>query len=75
LTFYTYFAVVDDGIYFIQKGRNLEFIDFASGSTRTITHVEKPWADGILVSPDRRWILVTLLDRRFNDMMLVENFH
>jgi Tol biopolymer transport system component/serine/threonine protein kinase len=75
LYFYGEFAVVDDGLYLKKTSGDLDFIDFKSGITRTIAHIEKPWGVGLSVSPDRRWILITLLDQSFNDLMLVENLH
>ncbi len=68
------FVLVDDGIYFLKKGGTLEFHDFKSGATRTIARVEKPWSLGLTVSPDRRWILCSMVDHTSNDLMLVENF-
>jgi serine/threonine protein kinase len=69
-----YFAVADNGIY-IHKDQTLEFFDFRSGKTTTVTQVEKPWYYGLAISPDRRWILSSVLDQTLNDLMLVENFH
>ena len=71
------FVVVDEGIYFTKvtkTGVNLEFIDFKSGKTRTISKVDKRWSYGLTISPDHRWILCSLPEEGFNDLMLVENF-
>jgi Tol biopolymer transport system component/tRNA A-37 threonylcarbamoyl transferase component Bud32 len=68
------FVVVDDGIYFTKVGGTIEFIDFKSGKTRTICQVEKRWQYGFTISPDHRWILCSLFEESFNDLMMVENF-
>jgi Tol biopolymer transport system component len=71
------FVVVDDGIFFTKDapgGGTLEFIDFKNEKTTTICQVEKPWGLGITISPDRRWMLCSLSEEGFNDLMLVENF-
>jgi Tol biopolymer transport system component/predicted Ser/Thr protein kinase len=68
------FVVVDDGIYFTNSGGTLDFIDFKTGKTRTICKVDKGWDWGLTISPDHRWILCSLPEEGFNDLMLVENF-
>jgi Tol biopolymer transport system component/tRNA A-37 threonylcarbamoyl transferase component Bud32 len=68
------FVVVDDGIYFTNSGGTLDFIDFKSGKNRTVCKVDKGWSWGLSISPDHRWILCSLLEEGFNDLMLVENF-
>jgi hypothetical protein len=35
--------------------------------------VENPFFLRLSVSPDRRWILLTLVDQMINELMLVEN--
>jgi hypothetical protein len=74
LSFYGEFAVVSDGIYLLKKSGDLDLVDLMSGMTRTMMHLERPGL-GLSVSPDRQWILITLLDQSYNDLMLVENFH
>jgi eukaryotic-like serine/threonine-protein kinase len=68
------FVVLNDGIYFTNSGGTIDFIDFKTGKSRTICRVDKPWQWGLSVSPDRRWILCSLREEGFNDLMLVENF-
>jgi hypothetical protein len=68
------FVVVDDGIYFTNSGGTLDFIDFKTGRTSAICKVDKPWQWGLTISPDHRWILCSLPEEGFNDLMLVENF-
>jgi hypothetical protein len=74
LYFYGEFVVLDDGLFLKKTNGDLDFIDIKTGITRTIAHLEKPLGLGLSVSPDRRWILMTLLDQNYNDLMLVENF-
>jgi hypothetical protein len=66
-------VVVDDGIYFTSNGNTIEFIDFKSGTSKTICQVRNP-ATGLTISPDRRWILCALSEGGLADLMLVENF-
>jgi len=68
------FVVVDDGIYFANAGGTLDFVDFATGQGKPICKVDKGWEFGLTISPDRRWILCSLSEEGFNDLMLVENF-
>jgi hypothetical protein len=71
-------AVVDEGVYFVSATEPsspvIEFFDFATSQVRSIATLEKPTIAGLAVSPDGRWILYTQIDRRENDIMLVENF-
>jgi eukaryotic-like serine/threonine-protein kinase len=81
------FAVVEDGIYFIEpgppryagwiKGNSLKFFSFAKGTAEKVFDI-KYWPDvGLAVSPDRRYALFSQIDA-FDplvwDLMLVENF-
>ncbi len=73
------FAVVDRGVYFVQKshptgGASIQFLDFAGGKTRTIIASDRPIVTGLTVSPDGRTILYTQVDREDSDLMLLENF-
>jgi hypothetical protein len=67
-------VVVDNEIYFINTGGSFKFIDFASGNTKTLIDVGKRLGWGFTVSPDRRWILLSLADQGSEELMLVENF-
>jgi len=75
LSYWRNFVVMDDGIYFTKSSGTLEFLDFKSGKPRAIARIDKPWMLGLAISPDRRWILASILDQSLNDLMLVENFH
>jgi len=73
------FAVVDDGIYFIEKshatgGASIRFIGLSGGQAREIMAADKPVVVGLTVSPDRGTILYTQVDREDSDLMLIENF-
>jgi eukaryotic-like serine/threonine-protein kinase len=74
------FVVVENGVFFTKDaptGGTLEFVDVARGKSRTVLQVDKRWGLGLTVSPDRRWLLVTLWrdgPAGLNDLMLVENF-
>jgi Tol biopolymer transport system component len=73
LSYWRNFVVMDDGIYFTKAGGTLEFLDFKSGRSRAVAR-DKRWLIGLAISPDHRWILASILDQTFNDLMLVENF-
>jgi hypothetical protein len=68
------FVVVDDGIYFTNLGGKLDFVAFKTGKAKTICKVDRAWDWGLSVSPDGRWILCSLWEPGFNNLMLVENF-
>ena len=73
------YAVVEDGIYFIptrdpKSSDSIQFLNTNAGKIQRIASIEKPVANGLTVSPDRRWILYTQVDQAGSDLMLVENF-
>jgi Tol biopolymer transport system component len=73
------FAVAEQGIYYMAPGdpsgkSSLQLLEFASGQSRPIAPIEKLASGGLSVSPDRRWLLFTGLDRTNFDLMLVEGF-
>jgi len=74
------YAVADKGIYFMpgkwyeNSNSSIAFFDFASGKTTLILQT-KPTFLGLAISPDKRWLLFTLVEHLGSDLMLVENFH
>jgi serine/threonine protein kinase len=77
------FAVVADGIYFIEigarvyvgsRGNSLKFYRFATGSTEKVTDIKLNPNVGLSISPDRHYALMTLIDPEVCDLKLVENF-
>jgi hypothetical protein len=78
-----HFAVVADGIYFIEigthvyvgsRGNSLKFYRFATGSTEKVADIKLNPDTGLSISPDGRYALMTLVDPEVCDLMLVENF-
>ena len=78
------FAVVADGIYFIEPGppgyagwikrKSLKFFSFAKGTAEKGFDI-KYWAQiGVSLSPDGRYVLFSQVDPFVQDLMLVENF-
>jgi Tol biopolymer transport system component len=78
------FAVVADGIYFIEpgppgfggwiKGNQLKFFSFAKGTAEKVFDI-KYWPQiGLSVAPDGRYVLFSQMDPFVQDLMLVENF-
>jgi len=78
------FAVVADGIYFIEpgppgyagwiNGNSLKFFNFAKGATEKVFDIKYLPQIGLSVSPDGRYILFSQTDPFVCDLMLVENF-
>ena len=73
------YAVVDDGIYFIpspdpKSGYSIQFLNTTTGKIRRIASIGKQEAEGLAVSPDRRWILYSQYEQSGANLMLVENF-
>jgi eukaryotic-like serine/threonine-protein kinase len=78
-----HFAVVADGIYFIEigtqvyvgsRGSSLNFYNFAKGTTERVVNIKINAETGLSISPDGRYALMTLVDPEVCDLMLVENF-
>lgn len=78
------FAVVADGIYFIEpgppgfggwiKGNSLKFFSFAKGTAEKVFDIKYWPMNGLSISPDGRSVLFSLSDQFGQDLMLVENF-
>ena len=78
------FAVVADGIYFIEpgspgfagwiKGNSLKFFSFAKGTAEKVFDIKDLPYIGLSVSPDGRYVLFSQEDPFVCDLMLVENF-
>jgi Tol biopolymer transport system component/serine/threonine protein kinase len=75
------FAVVLDGIYFIEPGppgyvggNSLKFFSFAKGTKEKVFDTKYEPAIGLSVSPDGRYVLFTQGYPFVEDLMLVENF-
>ena len=78
------FAVVADGIYFVEpgppgyagwiKGNSLKFFSFAKARAERILDIKHPPTDGVSISPDGRSILFSQYDLFVQDLMLGEDF-
>jgi hypothetical protein len=54
---------------------SVECLDISSKTTRRLANIPKPpLRIGLSISPDERWMLVTLVDRNESDLMMVEHF-
>jgi len=76
----SFFAIVTEGIYFIQRpdsaGRySIQFFNFATKRIRYVTTIERPAFLYLSASPDGRFLLFSQIDQSGSDLMLVENFH
>ena len=69
-------ALMPDGIYFspVDNPRKICFYDFATKHTREIFRADKDLAEGMSISPDRRYMLYSQIDESNSDIMLVNNF-
>lgn len=81
--FWSYWAVVADGIYFLDRREvagegvhyYLRFLDLNSRTDRLITELRKrPFNSGLDIAPDGRSFLYTQVDQSDTDIMLVDNF-
>jgi Tol biopolymer transport system component/DNA-binding winged helix-turn-helix (wHTH) protein len=82
---HTHFAVVADGIYFIEpgppgyaswiKGYSLNFFSFAKGTAEKVFDIKHVPNLGLSVSPDGRYVLFSQIIAPVQDLMLVEDFH
>jgi Tol biopolymer transport system component/DNA-binding winged helix-turn-helix (wHTH) protein len=72
----TRWAVGPDGIYFSPQDnpQSICFYDFATRHIREIFRADKDLAEGLSVSPDRRYMLFSQIDESNSDIMLVNNF-
>jgi Tol biopolymer transport system component/predicted Ser/Thr protein kinase len=68
------FLVDDEDIYLEKTDGTLELFDVASGKSKTIIRIDRPWSLALTISPDHRWILFSQWDQVSSDLMLVENF-
>lgn len=73
------FAVTARGVYFIPAAvegapSTIQFLSFATRQARQVLELRRPPSLGLAVSPDRRWLLFSQVDRRESDLVLVENF-
>jgi Tol biopolymer transport system component len=67
------FWPVENGIYFVMS-RDINFLNFDTGKTKTVVKLPRNENYGITVSPDRRFLLYGLQDRSGVDLFLLENF-
>ena len=77
--FWGYWAVVEDGIYYLDMAPKpgINYFDITTlRSTRVFDLENRPaWgAPGLAISPDKKTILYTQLDALNSDIILVENF-
>ena len=72
-------VVAADGIYFVDQispRPGIDFFAFKSQRVRRILDVKNPapWTCGLSLSPDRRQLLYTQIDRHFSEIMFVDHF-
>jgi hypothetical protein len=69
--------VLERGIYYIGRSAGeaqLQYFDFANGTSTTVAGNLGELLNGLTSSPDGRRILYTRVDSSVADLMLVENF-
>ena len=79
--YWGYWALSDEGVYFVNTSATPHVISFLDLGTRHITRIAalaRPavalYAPGLAVSPDGRKILYVQEDQLNSDLALVENF-
>jgi Tol biopolymer transport system component len=77
--YWGYWAVVEDGIYYLDTKAKpgINFFDITTHRTMRLFDLENPparFSSGLAVSPDKKTILCTQLDSLNSDIILVENF-
>ena len=76
-----YWAVADNGIYFVATEDDEPFVKFIDFPTRRVTRIlrlerklPKTFLRGLALSPDAGSLLCTLIEHESSDLVLVENF-
>jgi Tol biopolymer transport system component len=71
-----HFTLANGRIYFVELTAKpiLQFLSLTTGTTQRLGAFDRPLSFGMTISPDGRSMLVTLVDQRGSDLMLVENF-
>jgi len=77
--YWGYWAVVEDGIYYLDTKAKpgIAFFNITTHRTTRVFDLENPparLASGLAVSPDKKTILCTQMDSLNSDIILVENF-
>jgi len=82
--YWAYWVVVEDGIYYLDREEpspgatprySLWFLNLNTGKQSFVEPLDKrPYSSGLALSPDRRWVLYTQIDKSDTDIMLIENF-
>jgi Tol biopolymer transport system component/DNA-binding winged helix-turn-helix (wHTH) protein len=72
-------VVATDGIYFVDQISPRPGIDFFAFKSQRVSRIldvknPAPWNCGLSLSPDRRQLLYTQVDRSFSEIMLVDHF-
>jgi sugar lactone lactonase YvrE len=67
-----------DGIYFLDSSKEpkatVEFFDFATGKTRSLYALDKPWDWGLAVEPDEKSVLFVEAEFEESNIVVVKNF-
>ena len=76
-----YWAVAEEGIYFVATEGNEAFVKFIDFETLRVTQImrlerklRRDFLRGLALSPDGRSLLGTLVEQNSSDLVLVENF-
>jgi Tol biopolymer transport system component len=74
------FVVFEDGIYYVPKAgpegsSSVNLYEFATGKVHEIARINLDVFEGMTVSPDRKTILFSALNRTGSNVMVAENFH
>jgi Tol biopolymer transport system component/DNA-binding winged helix-turn-helix (wHTH) protein len=71
-------GLAHDGIYFLNSSKEpkatVEFFDFATGKTRSLYALDKPWDWGLAVEPDEKSVLFVEAEFEESNIVVVKNF-
>jgi hypothetical protein len=71
-----YMAMFPDGIYYAPRTiSQIWFFRFADTEARHVFDLKAGAGGGFAISPDRKWLLITLTDLRRGDLYLIDNLN
>jgi Tol biopolymer transport system component len=72
------FAVSEEGLYFsvspTARATSIDFFEFKTGDRRTIVTLDKASWIGLALSPDKQYLVYSVLDSMSRNLMLVDKF-
>jgi hypothetical protein len=67
-------VIATNGIYLSPPGsRVIRFLNFTTGAVNDVITLEQPMSAGVSLSPDERYLILTQMESRGSDLMMIEN--